>query len=248
MATERVRLDQLLVQQGLVPSRQVAQSLIMRGDVLIDDVAHDKPGTKVPTDTVVRIRGNLSRFVGRGGEKIDPLFDSFQISLKDRVVIDLGSSTGGFTDAMLQRGASRVYAVDVGHNQLAASLRSDPRVVVMEGTHANQLPNLQFDPAPDFAVVDVSFIGLRKVLPFLLPILRAPWEILALVKPQFELGPEFIEKGGLVSSEEHRQLALTLVSAALVGLGAEVVGSAPAALAGAKSGNQEYFVFARRCV
>ncbi|MCC6954447.1 MAG: TlyA family RNA methyltransferase [Deltaproteobacteria bacterium] len=245
MATPKKRIDLLLVERGLVSSRELAQSIIMRGDVLISDRPVDKPGAQVPLDADIRIRGEIARFVGRGGEKIDPLFESFSIRLENRVAIDIGASTGGFTDAMLQRGAAKVYAVDVGYNQLAEKLRRDSRVVSMEKTHAKELEPAQFVPPPDFCVMDVSFIGVRKILDAVIAVLAPPREMLVLVKPQFELGPECVDKGGVVKDPALRLEAVRLVTEAFAVRGATDVASLPAALPGAKMGNQEYFVYGR---
>lgn len=240
---EKRRLDQLLLERGLVPSREIAQSLIMRGDVLVDDRPVTKPGVKLPESVPLRLRGALPKYVGRGGEKLEPALDHFQIVLRDRVALDVGASTGGFTDCMLQRGAAKVYATDVGHNQLALKLRNDPRVVVHEGVHARELCSLAFDPPPTFATLDLSFISVRKVLADVLAVLAPHSELVVLVKPQFELGPEFIEKGGVVRSVSHQREAVRLVEEAAATLGLHARGSVPSALTGAKKGNQEYFVY-----
>ncbi len=243
--SKKSRLDLLVVERGLAPSRAVAQSLIMRGDVLVDDVPFLKPGVLVLEDRVVSLRGDPPRFVGRGGDKIFPVFELFNIDLDGRIVIDVGASTGGFTDVALQRGAKLVYAVDVGSNQLAYRLRIDPRVRVMEQTHAKELRAEQFSPTPDFAMIDVSFIGVRKILDPVLHLLASPFELLVLVKPQFELGPDFVEKGGVVRDAAHQLEAVNLVRNFLESRGHAIAGSAPAALTGAKKGNQEYFLYAR---
>lgn len=243
--SKKARLDLALVERGLAPTRQVAQSLILRGDVLVNDVVHDKAGAAVAPDAEIRIRGELSKFVGRGGDKINPIFDHFAIHLNGRVVLDVGASTGGFTDAMLQRGAALVYAVDVGYNQLAEKLRRDERVRVYEKTHAKDLTSLEFDPRPNFATMDVSFISVRKILSSVVASLGSPWELLVLVKPQFELERAQIEKGGVVRDPENQRQSVVLVSEWFVSAGYQVVGNVPAALSGAKKGNQEYFVYAR---
>ena len=241
----RRRLDLTLVERGLAPSREIAQSLIMRGDVLVDDRVVDKPGVPVRDEAAVRLRGELPRFVSRGGDKIDPAFEKFEIQLAGRIAVDVGASTGGFTDAMLQRGASRVYAVDVGHNQLAEKLRRDERVVVFERFNARDFTPGQLTPAPNFCVIDVSFIGVRKLLDPILGVLERPCELLILVKPQFELGPEFVEKGGVVRDESSQLLAVDLVSRAVTERCGVVVGFMPSPIRGAKKGNQEYLLCAR---
>lgn len=242
----KIRLDQLLVARQLAATREKAQAMILAGLVLVNDEPRDKPGEKYSEEVAIRLREELSRFVGRGGDKIDPLFDHFQVNLMDAVAIDVGASTGGFTDAMLQRGAKKVYAVDVGYNQLDHKLRQDPRVVVMEKTHAKDLSPAMFEPLPSFCTMDVSFISVRKILQPVLSILAPEAELLILVKPQFELGREHIGKGGVVKDEGLQHEAVRLVAEEAARLGARHSGDMPAALRGGKKGNQEYFLFLRR--
>ena len=192
----------------------------------------------------MRLRGPLPRFVGRGGEKLEGALDSFHLNVEGKVAIDIGASTGGFTDCLLQHGARAVYAVDVGYNQLDQKLRRDSRVRVMEKTHAKDLSPEMFDPRPHLAVMDVSFISLRKVLDPVMAVLEAPWELVALVKPQFELGREYVERGGVVNDVAHQRLAVQLVADYLVEKGARVLGDCPSPIRGGKKGNQEYFVYA----
>ena len=239
---KKVRIDLLLVERGLVPSREKAQALIMAGAVLVEDRPAEKAGEQFFTDVAVRLRGELPRFVGRGGDKIDPAFTHFQIALQGVTALDVGASTGGFTDCMLQRGAERVYAVDVGYNQLDQKLRQDPRVVVMERTHAKDLTPERFVPLPSFFTMDVSFISVRKVLPFVLPCLLPGAMGLVLVKPQFELEPEYVEKGGVVRDEQHQRLAVELVLEFIAREGHSSAGVFASPLRGEKAGNQEYFV------
>ena len=237
------RLDLLLVSRGLADTRQKAQALILTGDVLVNDVPVDKPGSKVPLDAAIRLRGSTSQFVGRGGDKISSAFDSFQISLEGIIALDVGASTGGFTDCMLQRGAKKVYAVDVGYNQLVDSLRRDERVVVMEKMNARYLDPSDFPIKPVLATVDVSFISVRKLLEPILSVLARPASLLILVKPQFELEPEYVGKGGVVKDPKHEQLAVQLVSDAAQSLGCNICAAVPSALKGNKKGNQEHFLF-----
>lgn len=245
--TLRCRIDEALVDAGLAPNLQKARALILAGEVLVDNRPVDKVGTRICSDSVIRLRNEVSRFVGRGGDKIDPVFDHFGISLQDRIAIDIGASTGGFTDAMLQRGAQLVYAVDVGYNQLDLKLRKDSRVRVMEKVNARELSPTQFVPAPTFATLDLSFISLRKVLQPLLKVLKSPLDsscgILALVKPQFELERELVEAGGVVTNAESQRQAISLVVEFACELGLNFVGECPAALTGQKKGNQEYFIY-----
>src|SRR5512136_1830273 len=181
----KIRLDQLLVQRGLVESRERGQRLIMAGEVLVNDQPADKPGTLVAEDASVRIKEPLP-YVSRGGLKLAAALDRFLIPIANAVCADVGASTGGFTDCLLQRGAARVYAVDVGYGQLDWKLRIDPRVVVLERTNIRYLESLPEEP--DLAVVDVSFISLRLVLPVVYRLCSGGAECVALVKPQFEAG------------------------------------------------------------
>ncbi len=191
----KVRLDQLLVDRGLVESREKGQRLIMAGEVLIADRVADKPGMQVPADAAIRIKEPLP-YVSRGGFKLAAALDRFPVPIEHAICADVGASTGGFTDCLLQRGAARVYAVDVGYGQLDWKLRNDPRVVVMDRTNVRYLDAL---PEPiSVASVDASFISLRLILPAVLKWLCADAHIVALIKPQFEAGRERVGKGGVV--------------------------------------------------
>jgi 23S rRNA (cytidine1920-2'-O)/16S rRNA (cytidine1409-2'-O)-methyltransferase len=240
----RVRLDRLLVDKGLVESREKAARLILAGEVMIDGQRVDKAGALVPTDADVDLRGR-SPYVSRGGEKLAHALQHFTVATKARVCIDVGSSTGGFTDCLLQRGASRVFAVDVGTAQLDAKLRKDPRVVAMEQTNARALDPRVFDEQPSLAVIDVSFISLEKVLPAVFGVLAPRSEIVALVKPQFEVGRAQVGKGGVVRDPEARRDALRAAAAAAADAGLEVRGFASSALPGPK-GNLETFIHLAR--
>jgi len=237
-----IRLDLLVVGQGLAATQKLAQSLIMAGEILVEDCPITKSGTKVPIASNIRLRTVRSRFVGRGGDKIDPLFDAFCVNLEDRVTIDVGASTGGFTDAMLQRGARLVYAVDVGTAQLAEKLRQDKRVHVYEKTHAKQLPELLFPEPPTLATIDVSFTSLVRVLEPVKMVLQGEQEILCLVKPQFELDASEVEDGGLVRDLELHRKAIRKVKDFAKEIGLDTVAELPAATKGNKKGNQEYFL------
>jgi 23S rRNA (cytidine1920-2'-O)/16S rRNA (cytidine1409-2'-O)-methyltransferase len=247
MNSKKQRLDILLVERGLAHSREKAQALILAGNVLVNNEPAEKVGMRYSVEEEIRIRGEISKFVGRGGDKIEPAFEFFGIDLNHVVALDVGSSTGGFTDCMLQRGAKMVYAIDVGYNQLAHKLRTDERVVVYEKTHAKDLATLNFNPQPEFATVDVSFIGVRKVLGYVVELFKSfqknNFGILALVKPQFELGPEFVSKGGVVKEEQAQLVAVKLVKEYAESLGLVVAGPFTCPLRGEKSGNQEYFLF-----
>ncbi len=198
MSTNKARLDVLLVERGLQESRQKAQATIMSGLVFVDDKRVDKPGTSVASDARIEIRGNTLRYVSRGGLKLEKAMQTFPITLDGTVCADIGASTGGFTDCMLQNGASKVYAVDVGYGQLAWKLRSDERVVCMERTNARYLTHEQVPDELDFASVDVSFISLRLILPAVCGLLKDGGHVACLVKPQFEAGKELVGKKGVV--------------------------------------------------
>ena len=194
----KTRLDILLVEQGLQESRQKAQATIMSGLVFVNGQRVDKPGTSIPNDAKIEIRGSTLNYVSRGGLKLEKAIASFPIRLQGAVCGDIGASTGGFTDCMLQSGATKVYAVDVGYGQLAWSLRSDPRVVCLERTNARYLTHEQVPDELDFASVDVSFISLKLILPPLCALLKDNGQTVCLVKPQFEAGREKVGKKGVV--------------------------------------------------
>ncbi|BEU87804.1 TlyA family rRNA (cytidine-2'-O)-methyltransferase [Selenomonas sp. TAMA-11512] len=196
MAKER--LDVLLVNRGFFPSRERARALIMEGKVLVNERKIDKPGTAVKEDAVIRLLGEDIPFVSRGGLKLSKALDTFSLSLKGKVMADIGAATGGFTDCALQRGARKVYAIDVGYGQLAWKLRTDERVVNMERTNIRQVTQEMFAYPLDFASIDVAFISLSKVLPTVYEILSPSGEVVALIKPQFEAGREHVGKKGVV--------------------------------------------------
>lgn len=218
----------------------------MAGQVLVNDTPADKPGHQYAEDVEIRLRGEVSRYVGRGGDKLEGALKAFSVDLKNVVVLDIGASTGGFTDCALQHGASHVIAVDVGYNQLDERLRRDERVTVLERTHAKDLRTEQLSPAPQFVTIDVSFISVRKVLDFIAPLLPRAVSLLVLVKPQFEAGKELVGKGGVVREAEVQEQSVAGVESHARELGFEVLGHAPSVLRGAKKGNQEYFVYLQR--
>ena len=194
----KTRLDVLLVERGLQETRQKAQATIMSGLVYVNGQKVDKPGTAVLNDAPIEVRGNALKYVSRGGLKLEKAMATFPIDLKDAICGDIGASTGGFTDCMLQNDASKVYAVDVGYGQLAWKLRSDERVVCMERTNARYLTHEQIPDELDFASVDVSFISLKLILPALCGLLKEGGHVSCLVKPQFEAGREKVGKKGVV--------------------------------------------------
>lgn len=238
---ERERLDRLLVERGLVSSRERGRSLIMAGAVLVDERVVDKPGTLVPVDAPVRIRGEEIPYVSRGGVKLAHALDTFGIDPSGAVAIDVGASTGGFTDCLLQRGAARVYAVDVGYGQLAWSLRTDPRVVCLEKTNIRHLDPQRLDQPPSLAVIDASFISLAKVLPSVIPLLADEALIVSLVKPQFEVGKGEVGKGGVVRDERKHRTVIEAVSSVARSLALEVIGVTESPITGAR-GNREFLM------
>ena len=240
----RVRLDELLVAQGLASSRAEAARLILAGRVRLPGGVPAKAGRLVAPDTLVE-RVAAAPFVGRGGEKLVAALEAFGVGVEGRVCLDVGASTGGFTDCLLIRGARRVHAVDVGHGQLHSRLREDARVVVWEGVNARHLEPGRFPDRPSLATVDVSFISLEKVLPAVAACLVAPAEIVALVKPQFEVGRAQVGKGGVVRAWEARRNAVRGVGGAAGAIGLRVGGVAASVLHGPK-GNREVFLFLAR--
>ncbi|KRM13167.1 TlyA family RNA methyltransferase [Paucilactobacillus suebicus] len=206
---EKERVDILLVRQGLFDSREQAKRAVMAGEVLgLNSERLDKPGEKIPVTTTLRLKGKKMPYVSRGGLKLAKALDVFNISVKNKVVLDIGSSTGGFTDVMLQNGAKLSYALDVGTNQLVWQLREDPRVIVMEQTNFRYSKLDDFkDGQPEFASIDVSFISLKLILPVLSQILIHDGDVVALIKPQFEAGKENVGKHGIIKDEKvHRQV------------------------------------------
>jgi 23S rRNA (cytidine1920-2'-O)/16S rRNA (cytidine1409-2'-O)-methyltransferase len=239
-AVSRSRLDERLVELLLAESRTRAQALIRAGRVLVDDTPVDKPGTRVRVDAAIRVRGSDRRFVSRGGDKLEGALEDLGVDPSGRVCLDLGASTGGFTDCLLQRGARHVFAVDVGRGQLDLKLREDPRVSVRERTNARELSATWLEPLPDLVVIDVSFISVRLLLPVIARELPAS-EWLVMVKPQFEVGREHVGKGGVVRDDALRLAAADSVAACALELGWSAVGRADSRLAGPK-GNREIFV------
>lgn len=236
------RLDTLLVERGLAPSRERAQARILAGDVLVDGRPICKSGTKVSLEAEVVLRGEDLPYVSRGGLKLEKAIKSFGLDFKDKIVIDVGSSTGGFTDCALQHGAKKVYAVDVGYGQLAWRLRQDPRVVVLERTNIRQLNKTQLILPPSVACIDVSFISLEKVIPHVVDILIGNKELVALIKPQFEVGRGKVGKGGIVRDPSlHKEVLSRIVSMVSQYLTCVALDYSP--ITGAK-GNIEYLLYA----
>ncbi len=239
----RQRLDQLLVDRGLAPSREKAKALILAGQVMVDRQKAAKAGQLVDPAAAIEVRQKLP-YVSRAGAKLAAALDHWAIDVRDRVCLDVGSSTGGFTDCLLQRGARRVYAIDAGTAQLDWKLRNDPRVVVREKTNARYLRPEDFPEPMDLVVCDVSFISATMILPVLPGLLREGGEMVILVKPQFELEREQVGKGGVVRDTALREQACRRVSAAAEALGFHC-GILPSPVLGAE-GNQEYLLYAAR--
>ncbi|NPA33196.1 MAG: TlyA family RNA methyltransferase [Aquificae bacterium] len=238
-----MRLDQFLTKEGIVPSREKAQALIMAGQVLVDGRVVDKPGYRLKGGERVEVK-QLPKYVSRGGEKLEWALERFGVDPSGKVALDVGSSTGGFTDCLLQRGARRVYAVDVGKGQMDYKLRNDPRVVLYEETDARELTHEHIPQKVDLITCDVSFISSTKVLPSVLPFLKEDGLLILLVKPQFELSPKQVRKG-IVRKKEDKREALLKVINFLKEKGMKILGVTKARPKGAK-GNEEFFVLAGR--
>ncbi|KPK26146.1 MAG: hypothetical protein AMJ61_09940 [Desulfobacterales bacterium SG8_35_2] len=236
----KVRLDKLLLGKNLAPSRQKAQALIAAGQVLVNDRIIDKSGTLVEDSATIEVRGSCP-YVSRGGYKLEAGIEFFKINPRGFVCLDIGASTGGFTDCLLQNGAAKVYAVDVGYGQLAWKLRQDPRVVVIERTNARYLTTATFEDLIDFAVIDASFISLKLLIPPLLPLFRNHISILALIKPQFEVGRGKIGKGGVVQDPALHQEVIAEIVAFSKTLGLQSRGVTPSPILGPK-GNKEFLI------
>ncbi len=239
----KVRADQLLLQRGLVTSRSEAQSLILAGRVFRAKGRIDKAGMSLDPDEAVRIE-ETARFVSRGGLKLEGALSAFKIDVTDKVCLDVGASTGGFTDCLLQRGARKVYAVDVGYGQFHHKLRKDPRIVLFEKTNFRWFDRSRIPEPVDLAVVDVSFISLSKILPKVKEVLGDGGLAVVLVKPQFELGPKEVKKG-VVRSEALREKALLQVVRQGEREGFSVRGKIPSPIRGPK-GNQEWLLYLAR--
>jgi 23S rRNA (cytidine1920-2'-O)/16S rRNA (cytidine1409-2'-O)-methyltransferase len=240
-APRRERLDLLLVERGLAKSRERAQALLLAGAVRVDGRPAAKAGEKVSVTAELTVIAPDHPYVGRGGVKLEGALSRFSIDPAGRTVLDIGASTGGFTDCLLQRGARRVYALDVGSGQLDWSLRNDPRVVVLEGRNARHLQPADLPEKAEMAVVDVSFISLRLVLPPLPALLVPGADVVALVKPQFEVGRKDVGPGGIVRAAALHRSAIRTVAEAAHGAGFVVRGACPSPITGME-GNREFFL------
>jgi 23S rRNA (cytidine1920-2'-O)/16S rRNA (cytidine1409-2'-O)-methyltransferase len=241
---KKLRLDQLLVGRGFFASREQARRAILAGEVSVATRIADKPSELLDEQTAIAVKPTR-KYVGRGALKLDPALKHFDIDLRGKTALDIGASTGGFTDCMLQRGAKKVYAVDVGYGQLDWKLRNDPRVIVLEKTNARFLTRDQVQELVDICVIDVSFISLTLILLNAFALLKPEGVILALIKPQFELQRSDVGKGGIVRDPRLHQKAQDKIVAFVNDLGDVVAGIAPAAIKGA-DGNQEFFACIRK--
>lgn len=254
------RLDRILVSKGIVKSRELARSLIIEGKIFVDGKKITKAGTPVSDASEILLRDHGLPFVSRGGLKLDAALTFFSIDASDMVILDVGSSSGGFTDCLLKRGARKIYCVDVGYGQLAWELRKDPRVVLLERTNIKYLDDMikRQDPRImgeifddlktgriDMAAIDVSFISLTKVVPEAMKFVKRTGEVLALVKPQFEVGKGEVGKGGIVRDEQKRLSAVTRVREDLEAIGLRTEGVFESPVRGQK-GNVEYFLYMKR--
>jgi 23S rRNA (cytidine1920-2'-O)/16S rRNA (cytidine1409-2'-O)-methyltransferase len=241
---KKLRLDQLLVGKGLFPSREQAQRAIMAGDVMVGTRVVAKPSELLDEQAAITVKATR-KYVGRGALKLEAALDHFKIDVHRKTALDIGASTGGFTDCMLQRGAEKVYAVDVGHGQLDWKLRNDSRVIVLEKVNARSLSREHVPELVDLCVIDVSFISLTLVLPNASDLITPTGVILALIKPQFELQRSEVGKGGIVRDQGLHRKAQDKIVAFVTRMGHVVTGIVPSAVKGA-DGNQEFFTCMRR--
>lgn len=239
---QRVRIDQLLVERGLAESREKAQAMVLAGEVLADDQKITKAGRKVLAGAEIRLLGERPKYVSRAGRKLEAALDRFSIDVEGGICLDVGSSTGGFTDCLLQHGAGKVYAVDVGSNQLHWKLRRDPRVVVRERVNARYLTKETVREAANFVCCDVSFISVTRILPALSALMQPDAEMVVLAKPQFEVGKGQVGKGGIVRDAALHRKAVEDVSAAVEQLWFKKVRVMESPLRGAE-GNKEFLVY-----
>jgi 23S rRNA (cytidine1920-2'-O)/16S rRNA (cytidine1409-2'-O)-methyltransferase len=239
------RFDKLLVERGMVQSRERARALIMAGKVAVEGKRIDKPGIQINVDAEVHLQAKDSPYVSRGGEKIEGALKAFAVDPRGMIVMDVGASTGGFTDCILQKGAKKVYAVDVGYGQLAWRLQKDPRVVNLERRNIRYLQKEEVQEEIDLILIDTSFISVEKFLPHLLGFLKKGGAILSLIKPQFEVGKGEVGKGGVVRDQALHEKVIHRISNGSRGLGLRVLGVTESPLLGHK-GNREFFIYLRK--
>lgn len=246
---KRERIDKLLVERGLVESRTRAQALVMAGAVLVGEQRVEKSSDSFPVEAEIRVRGAddpAARYVGRGGLKLERALAEFKIDVTGFVCLDVGASTGGFTDCLLQHGAQHVIALDVGHNQLDYRLRTDPHVTVLEKTNARHLKPEDFHTKFDLITIDVSFISVTKILPALVPLMKTHARLVVLIKPQFEVGRGEVGKGGIVTDEAKHERVIKEVNDAAQLLGLQTCGLADSPIRGA-DGNREFLALYAVC-
>lgn len=238
---DKERLDVLMVNMGLAASRELAKAYIMAGNVYVDGNKEDKAGTKIDIKSKIEVRGGEMPYVSRGGYKLEKAMESFPVKIEGKICMDIGASTGGFTDCMLQNGASKVYAIDVGYGQLAWKLRNDERVVCMEKTNVRYITEEQVPDKPEFASVDVSFISLIKVVPPALAVMSDDAQMVCLIKPQFEAGREKVGKKGVVREKStHKEVILKIIDFAFE-IGINIIGIDFSPIRGPE-GNIEYLI------
>jgi 23S rRNA (cytidine1920-2'-O)/16S rRNA (cytidine1409-2'-O)-methyltransferase len=245
MATQKIRLDKLLVDRGDAPTLERARALILARMVKVNETYIDKAGTSVPVDAEIKIKGEDNPYVSRGGLKLAGALKEFNLDVENLVALDVGASTGGFTDCLLQAGARKVYALDVAYGQLAWKLREDKRVVVIERTNIRHYDGINIGERIDLVVIDVSFISLKVVIPAVLKLLKKDAMILALIKPQFEAKRREVEKGGLVKDASVQERVVSDISEFCKSLKLEVEGTCASSVLG-PAGNREFFVLAKK--
>ena len=245
MKKDKQRLDLLLVQKGLAESREKAKAMIMAGLVEVNRILIDKPGHSVPTASTISLKQGIPPYVSRGGLKLEAALDGFSLDVADMTLLDVGASTGGFTDCLLQRGAKEIIAIDVGYGQLHWKLRQDPRVRVLEKTNIRYLKPRDLVVTAHGAVIDVSFISLKKVLPSISELLPAQAFVLALIKPQFEVGKGEVGKGGVVRDPALHEKVITELTVFFEDQGWTTHGTIPSPILGPK-GNREFFIHGSR--
>jgi len=243
--SERDRLETVLVRRGIVPSWQRAQAFIMEGKVWVDGKRVEKPGARVGADAEVEIKGKEYPYVSRGGTKLEKALTHWDIKVEGKIFLDVGVSTGGFTDCMLQKGAAKVYGVDVGYGQLAWELQCDERVVNLERNNVRYLKGEVFEDKLDGAVIDVSFISLKKVIPKVVELIKRDGDIIALIKPQFEVGKGDVGKGGVVKDTKKHEEVIDEIASFALSLALQVIGIIESPLLGPK-GNKEFFIYLKK--
>lgn len=241
MKIEKERIDKLLFDRKLANSREKSRALILSGCVFVNEKRIDKVGVRIPLDSQIKIIKNEYQYVSRGGLKLEHALDKFNIDVTGAVAVDIGSSTGGFTDCLLTRGAIKVFAVDVGYGQLDWKLRNDDRVIVMEGINARFLKAGAFKEVSDLAVVDVSFISLEKIIPVIIPLIKETGDIIALIKPQFEVGKGKVGKGGVVRDQEKHYYVVKKIADIAAANSLYIKGIIESPVRGTK-GNREFFI------